>query len=368
MSTESPASSPAATKPQNQRLRRILFGSGIAVAAAVALYIYVFGGRYVSTDNAYVKANLVNVSADVSGKVDTIYVHENEVVKRGAPLFRIDPAPYEVAVQQAQAALTQAQLQVAALKATYAQKQAALRSAQADLSFREVDHKRASELQALGASSTSTLDAASHALQVAQSGINEAEHEVGEVRAQLDGNPDIAVEDHPSYKAALAALDKAKLDLSRTDVRAPIDGIASKVPEVGGYVLPGLPVLSVVDAQGPWVEANLKESQLERVRAGQKVEIDVDAYSQTKWTGIVESIGQATGAEFSLLPPQNASGNWVKVVQRVPVRIRIEHQNGEPPLRSGMSTEISIDTGAARAGGVHHALSWLGLEDAQASQ
>jgi membrane fusion protein (multidrug efflux system) len=349
MSTESPASSPAAAKPQNQRLRRILFGSGIAVAAAVALYVYVFGGRYVSTDNAYVKANLVNVSADVSGKVDTIYVHENELVKRGAPLFRIDPAPYEVAVQQAQAALTQAQLQVAALKATYAQKQAALRSAQADLSFREVDHKRASELQALGASSTSTLDAASHALQVAQSGINEAEHEVGEVRAQLDGNPDIAVEDHPSYKAALAALDKARLDLSRTDVRAPIDGIASKVPEVGGYVLPGLPVLSVVDANGPWVEANLKESQLENVRPGQRVEIDVDAYSHTKWQGTVASIGQATGAEFALLPPQNASGNWVKVVQRVPVRIAITHMQDEPVLRSGMSTEISIDTHSSGA-------------------
>ncbi|WP_169518363.1 HlyD family secretion protein [Solimonas variicoloris] len=364
----SPDSETSTGAPRRERTRRVLFGAGLAAAAAVAVYAYVFGGRYVSTDNAYVKANLVNVSADVSGKVDTIYVHENEPVKHGAPLFRIDPAPYAVAVQQAEAALTQTRLQIGALKATYAQKQAALHSAQADLRFREVDYQRARELQALGASSTSTLDAATHALQVAQSSINESEHEVGEVRAQLDGNPDIAVEDHPAYKAALAALDKARLDLARTEVRAPIDGIASKVPEVGGYVLPGLPVLSVVDAQGPWVEANLKESQLERVRAGQKVEIDVDAYSQTRWHGTVDSIGQATGAEFSLLPPQNASGNWVKVVQRVPVRIRIEHQDGEPLLRAGMSTEISIDTGSARAGGVHRMLSWLGLEDAQAGQ
>src|SRR3546814_9530407 len=132
--------------------------------------------------------------------------------------------------------------------------------------------------------------------------------------------------------------------------------------------MPGLPLISVVDAKGPWVEANLKESQLERVRPGQKVTVDVDAYPHTKWEGIVDSIGQATGAEFSLLPPQNASGNWVKVVQRVPVRITLEHQNGEPTLRSGMSADISIDTGPARAQGVHHMLSWIGLEDAQAAE
>lgn len=354
--------------PARQRVRHVLFIAGFMVVIGVALYVYIFGGRYISTDNAYVKANMVNVSADVDGKVDRIYVEENQHVKAGDVLFRIDPAPYEVAVQQAEAALLQARAQVEALKATYAQKQAALRSTQADLTFRQSDYNRIKALQALGASSKSTLDAAKNALDVASSDINSAQHEIGEVRAQLNGDPNIETIQHPAYKAALAALDKAKLDLKRTEVRTPIDGVASKVPDVGGYVLPGLPVISVVDAKGPWVEANLKESQLERVHPGQKVEIDVDAYSHTKWQGIVDSIGQATGAEFALLPPQNASGNWVKVVQRVPVRISIEHQHGEPTLRSGMSADVSIDTGPARAQGVHHMLSWIGLEDAQATE
>jgi len=335
------------TEPRHARLRLALFGVGIVVAIAAALYYFVFGGRYVSTDNAYVKANMVNVSAEVSGKLEQIYVRENQLLAAGTPLFRIDPAPYQVAVQQAEAALLQARTQVEALKAAYAQKQAALRSAQADLTYRQTDYERAKALQQLGASSQSTLDAARKTLDVARSEISARQHEVDEVRAQLDGNPDIAVEDHPSYKAALAALDKARLDLARTEVRTPIAGIASKVPEVGGYVMPGLPVLSVVDAQAPWIEANLKESQLENVRPGQKVEISVDAYSHTRWEGVVQSIGQATGAEFALLPPQNASGNWVKVVQRVPVRIAIRHQPGEPMLRAGMSTEISIDTHSA---------------------
>lgn len=360
------AADTAAVARAPTRTRRILFAAGLLVALGAALYFYLFGGRYVSTDNAYVKANMVSVSTDVSGKVDRIYVHENQAVKAGDSLFRIDPAPYQVAVQEAEAGLAQTRLQIEALKATYAQKQAVLRSAQADLRFRQTDYQRSKALQSLGASSRSTLDAATNALEVAQSAINSAQQEIGEVRAQLAGNPAIAVADHPSYKNALAALDKARLDLQRTEVRAPIDGIASKVPEVGGYVLPGLIVLSVVDAAGPWIEANLKESQLENVRPGQKVEIDVDSYSHTTWHGVVGSIGQATGSEFSLLPPQNASGNWVKVVQRVPVRIRIEHQSGEPPLRAGMSTEIEIDTGPGHTP-LHEALAKLGFEDAHAA-
>jgi membrane fusion protein (multidrug efflux system) len=349
-------------------LRRVLFGAGFVVAGIIVLYFYIVGGRYVSTDNAYVKAHMVNVTADVSGKVVEIGVHENQHVKAGDLLFRIDPAPYQVAVAQAEAALLQARTEVEALKATYAQKQASVRSAEADLQFRETDYQRALGLQAVGASSKSTLDTAKKALDVARSELSLAQHEVGEVRAQLNGNPDIAVEDHPSYKAALAALDKARLDLQRTDVRAPIDGVASKVPDVGGYVLPGLAVLSVVDDAGPWIEANLKESQLENVRPGQSVEIDVDAYSHTRWHGSVDSIGQATGSEFSLLPPQNASGNWVKVVQRVPVRIHIIHQADEPPLRDGMSTEISIDTRLDRSATKHAATSAGPVRDTARAQ
>src|SRR3546814_138187 len=203
--------------PTRQRVRRILFIAGFAVAIGVVLYVYVFGGRYVSTDNAYVKANMVNVSADVDGKVDRIYVEENQHVKAGDVLFRIDPAPYEVAVHEAEAALLQARAQVEALKATYAQKQAALRSTQADLTFRQSDYKRIKALQAVGASSKSALDAAKNALDVAASNINSAQHEIGEVRAQLGGDPTIETAPTPAYTPALAALDTAKLDHERTE-------------------------------------------------------------------------------------------------------------------------------------------------------
>lgn len=343
MSTTTPdiSTSPA---PRNLRLRRGLFGAGFAVVAVAAVAAYLLGGRYVSTDNAYVKANLVNVSADISGKVDAVYVQENQLVRQNDPLFRIDPAPYQLAVTKADAALHEARLRIESLKAELAQKQAALRSTRADLAFRQTDHARVAGLQDIGGMPRAALDAANHELEVAQSKTTETQHELDAVLAELGGNPAIAIDDHPAVRNAQAALAKAKLDLERTVVRAPFTGIASKVPDVGVYVLPALAVLSVVDADRPWVEANLKESQLEHVRVGQRVEIDVDAYSSTKWDGIVDSIGQATGSEFALLPPQNASGNWVKVVQRVPVRIRIVHHSDEPVLRAGMSTEISIDT------------------------
>jgi membrane fusion protein (multidrug efflux system) len=328
----------------NRRLRIVLLGVVPALAVAAAAALYLFSGRYVSTDDAYLKANLVNVSAEVTGTVTRVNVRENQRVRRGEVLLQIDPAPYEVAVQQAEAALTQTRLQIESLKASYAQKEASLRSAEADLAYQQSHDHRVREMHTKGVVSGSTLDEAEHGLQLAQSHIVEVQHEMAEVRAQLGGNPEIAAEDHPNYHAALAVLNKARLDLERTQVRAPLDGIASKVAELGEYAMPGLPLMSVVASQDLWVEANLKESQLEHVRPGQTVTIAVDAYRSTQWDGVVDSIGQATGAEFSLLPAQNATGNWVKVVQRVPVRIRIVQRDDAPPLRAGMSSEISIDT------------------------
>lgn len=331
------------------RLRRVLFAAGFAGVAAVVLTLWLGSGRYVSTDNAYVKANRVNVSADVSGKLDAVYVRENQAVRAGEPLFRIEQAPYRLAVNKAEAQLRETRLRIEALKAAYAQKAAGLRASEADLAFRRSDHARISGLAAIDAIPRATLDAAQHELEVAQNRASEARHALSAVLAELAGDPQIAVDAHPVVRSAQAALDKARLDLDRTVVRAPIAGIASKLPEVGAYVLPALSVLSVVDTETPWIEANLKESQLEDVRAGQAVRIVIDAYSHSTWDGVVDSIGQATGAEFALLPPQNASGNWVKVVQRVPVRIRIEHHADEPVLRAGMSTEVRIDTQSRHA-------------------
>lgn len=330
--------------PQQRRLRFWLLGVAPAIAIAGILAIWLLGGRYVSTDNAYVKANLVNVSAEVSGTVSAIAVVENQPVHRGDLLMRIDPAAYDVAVAQAEATLRQTRLQIESTKASYAQKLAALASAQADLEFQKSHQRRIHEMYQKGVVSGAAQDEAEHGLQVARTRIVEVEQQIAEVRAQLGGNPDIAIDEHPSVRTAQAALDKAKLDLAHTDVRAPIDGIASKVPELGEYAMPGLPLMSVVGAKDLWIEANLKESQLEHVRAGQVVQIDVDAYPSTAWHGVVDSIGQATGSEFSLIPAQNATGNWVKVVQRIPVRIRIQTDSDAPLLRAGMSTEVHIDT------------------------
>ncbi len=359
-------SSAALDRPSNRNLRIVLLGFVPAIAVAAGVALYWFSGRYVSTDDAYLKANLVNISAEVTGTVTRVAVRENQQVHRGDLLLQIDPSPYDVAVNQAEATLTQTRLQIDSLKASYAQKQASLRSAQADLAYQQSHDRRVREMHAKGVVSGSTLDEAEHGLQLAQSRIVEVQHEIAEVRAQLGGDPEVDAEMHPSYQAALASLNKARLDLQRTQVRAPLDGIASKVAEPGEYAMPGLPLMSVVASQDLWVEANLKESQLEHVRAGQAVTIAVDAYRSTQWDGVVDSIGQATGAEFSLLPAQNATGNWVKVVQRVPVRIRITQREDAPPLRAGMSSEIRIDT-ESRPQTLAHAGGTLGMAPTSAA-
>lgn len=327
-------------------LRQLLFLVVPVALLALGVYSWLFGGRYVSTDNAYVKADVVNVSAEVSGRITAVAVIENQPVRAGALLLEIDTQPYEVALRDAEARLQQSRLDIASLKATYVEKQSELAAARDDLVFAEKELRRIKDLHGRGAISQAALDKAQHDLDVAGNTVRQLQGESDKALAEMGGAVDLPVDQHPVVLVASTALEKARLDLRRCRVVAPINGITANVPNAGQYVMPGLPAISVVSNENVWVEANFKEDQLAGIQAGAPVEVHIDAYPDQQWHAIVQSLGQATGAEFSLLPPQNATGNWVKVVQRVPVRLAIQRRQGEPELRAGLSAKVIVDTQA----------------------
>lgn len=345
--TESDSSANKKIRRRRRRwLRPLLLILGPVVVLAGAGYVYVTGQRYVGTDNAYLKSDKVAVSAQVSGPIVEVAVAENQPVARGDLLVRLDAEPFEVALEQAKAKLAGVRQNIAALKADFRQKQEELRLAEENLSYAQVVFRRQSELTRQHVASEAKFDEAKHAVDVARQQISVLHQQEAATLAQLGGNPGIAVEDHPDFRAAQAALDQAALDLAHTRVVAPFAGIASKKPEIGQYVQAGNPIMSVIADRGTWIEANFKETDLTHVKLGQPVSVTVDTYPDRSWRGTVESISQATGAEFSVLPAQNATGNWVKVVQRIPVRIVLApSEPGGDVLRAGMSAVVDIDTG-----------------------
>jgi membrane fusion protein, multidrug efflux system len=339
-----PAAPPPVPAPR-RNLRRTLLLLGPLVALAIGLYAWLTGGRYVDTDNAYVKAEKVAVSARVEGPIAAVAVAENQVVAQGDVLFTIDPGPFRLALDQARAALDQTGGEIEALKASYAQKQAELKAAEADAAYARTQFTRQSGLASDRFVSAERLDAARHDLDTADHRLAAGRADLRSILAGLGGDPELPVAGHPRYLEGLARRDQAALDLADATVRAPIAGIASQTPDPGQWVEKGAPVMAVVASQRPWVEANFKETELTRMRPGQPVTFTVDTYPGTTWHGTVESISPAAGAEFSLLPAESASGNWVKVVRRIPVRIHIDPAPGEPALRAGMSAEVTVDTG-----------------------
>jgi membrane fusion protein (multidrug efflux system) len=358
---------PAALSPEqvrhrrSQRLRLPLLLLVPLAAAVGGLYIYLSGGRYVSTDNAYVRADMMAVSTDVSGIVKTIEVTDNAHVEAGQVLFRLDDAPFRYAVDNATAQLALARTGVEALKANWREKQQELRLTQINIDFAQRDQKRKAELFGQHVIPQAQMDQAQQTLDAAQQQLQTVQQQAAGIVANLGGNAEIATDAHPRVMAAKAQLDDAQRNLDRTVVKAPGAGIVTQVPSLqpGMNLRAGTPALSVVASDRPWVEANPKETQLTYVRPGQAVTISVDAYPDVKWTGKVESIAPASGAEFALLPAQNTSGNWVKVAQRIGLRVAIDPAQGAPPLRAGMSTVIDIDTGHVRT--LHELLAHLGL-------
>lgn len=305
---------------------------------------YLFSGRYVSTDNAYVKADKIMIAPEVTGKLIKVTTGDNQQVKRGDLLVEIDPQPFEIAVAKAQANVAAAAAKVEEIRSSYRQKLEEAKISQVDLNYQETELKRESSLLKDKATPIARVDEVRRDRDSANTKMAQLQQEVAVILAPLMGNPDLPTEEQPMYMQAVAELEKAKLDLSHTKIYAPADGVTGTMPTAGAYAPAGVPLLSLVSSEEVWIEANFKETELTHMVPGQKVDIEVDTYPDHTWKGTVESISPATGSEFSLLPAQNATGNWVKVIQRIAVRIKPEQNPDDPPLRTGMSALIDVDT------------------------
>ena len=338
-------------RPLRERLRRPLMWIVPIVAAVFGAAMYVAGEPYVTTDNAFVRAAKVTVNARVAGQAVEIAVRDNQQVRRGQVLFRIDPEPYQIAVDQAEARFGSARLQIEALKTTYRQQQAELQSAKDTAAFsgREYDRKKA--LVVSDFTPRAVYELAETNFKVARQHVAAVEQQIANTVVALNGDPNVDVDRHPAVRAAKAQLDRARLDLSYTTVTAPDDGIVTKVDDlqVGGFVNPGAAVFSLLSSRDVWVEANFRETGLTHMRPGQEATIDVDAYPDRTFRAHIVSMSPGTGSDFSVLPPENATGNWVKVVQRLPVRLEFDDVESSRPLFSGISVTARVDTGYRRA-------------------
>ena len=321
-----------------------------AVIGGVAFYLN--GGRYVTTDDAYVGAQKVLITPDISGKIEKVVVREGQRVNEGDTLFEIDPVPFRLALQQAQANLATAKTNYDTLKSNiqiYGQ-MGDLAQQGVDLKRRDVDRKTSLVRSNVG--SQLDLDNSTTSLVTASAQLELLKQQISTAKNQLLGDPDLPLEQFPPYALAKAALDQAQRNLDHTVLRAPIDGIATQVDSIqlGRFVAAGMPVFSIIDTSKPWVDANPKESDFTYVAVGQPVTVDVDAFPDHVFKGTVGSLSPGTGAQFAILPPQNATGNFVKVVQRVPVRIYFDaNDNMVQKLKAGMSSYVSIDTNHRRS-------------------
>ncbi|HWI28389.1 MAG TPA: HlyD family secretion protein [Stellaceae bacterium] len=321
----------------------------IAVPLAIVIgggWWYLTSGRYVSTDDAYVQANTVTVSSDVSGRVVAVDVQDNQYVKAGQVLIRLDDRPYRAAVERAQAQLASARLQVEGMRATYRQRLADLAAAQDTLKYQQSEYDRQKHLLEQHVTSQSSFDQAQNHLVTAREQVAAVQQQIANILASLGGNPDIPTDEHPLVRQAQAELDQAQLNLGYTVIRAPANGIVTNVNKlpVGNYLATSMPAFSLVETDHPWIEANFKETELTHMKDGDEATVSVDAYPGITFKARVASLSPGTGSQFSVLPPQNATGNWVKVVQRLPVRLEIENPDPARPLRAGMSAYVNVDT------------------------
>lgn len=331
-----------------KRYRRPLL---LVVLPAIVLVggfaFYLSGGRYVGTDDAYVGAQKVLITPDISGKVEKVVVREGQHVNAGDTLFTIDPVPFQLARDEAKAKLAQAKTTYDNLVTNvkiYGQMQDL---AQQGVELKQRDVGRKSTLVKSNFGSQLDLDNSATQLVTARAQLELLKQQLSNSKTQLLGNPDLPLAQFPPYAQAQSALDQAQRNLDHTVLKAPIAGVATQVDNIqlGRYAMAGTPVLTVIDDSRPWVDANMKESDLTYVTTGQKVDIEVDAFPNHAFQGTVGSLSPGTGAQFAILPPQNATGNFVKVVQRVPVRIYLDYSDpAVKKLKAGMSTYTTIDT------------------------
>ena len=333
-------------------MKRLVLLVGVPLlAGAAALALWLQGGRFEETENAYVKAHIIAVSADVSGRVVEVLVKDNQPVAAGALLFRVDPAPFELAVARAEAQMAVVRTEVEGLRAEHRVARAEAAEAETRIAFLERQLERQARLREKGMGLESNFDEARHNLDAAKRRLEAAREKASRVLASLGGDASIRADAHPSFLAARAARDSGRDELQRVRVSAPAAGIVSNMRlQPGERVERGVPVFTLIEDRPVWIEANFKETQLTHMREGQAVTVVADAYPDVRWQGKVSTIAPATQAEFSLLPAQNASGNWVKVVQRVPVLITLDPQApGQAPLRAGMTVTARVDIGHTRS-------------------
>jgi membrane fusion protein (multidrug efflux system) len=343
-----PTAGTAARKTRAQRLRWPLMSLAVIAVVGGGAYFYFTGGRYQSTDDAYAQAATVSISANVGGQVSEIEVRDNELVHRGATLFKLDDAPFRIAVSDAAARLADARLQIESLKSTYRQRQVELRAARDSQAYAQQQYDRQTRLITSGISSQAQFDQAAHGLDAARQQVANVQQQIGVALANLGGDPNISPARHPLVAQAQAALDRAQLSLSYTVVSAPTDGVVAKVEQlqVGDTIAASTPVFALVSTRDVWIEANFKEVQLARMRPGQLATVRIDRYPGRQFSAKVTSVSPSTGSQFSLLPPENATGNWVKVVQRVPVRLQLTRDDAGFLLQAGLSADVTVDTRA----------------------
>ncbi|MGI9425745.1 MAG: HlyD family secretion protein [Hyphomicrobiaceae bacterium] len=315
----------------------------LAIVGAAMVWLY--GGRHISTENAYVKSDIARISAEVTGRIKRVVVSDHERVRQGELLLVLDDEPFQIAVAKAKAEVDTTRHRVATLVAEWSEAKSELKEAEDRIAYQQSQLERNRQLAERKIVSSSRLEEAEDNTRQAKNRVAVMQSKVRRMLAQLGGNPSIEIDDHPEVREKLAALREAKLNLRRTTITAPVAGVAVNVKvQPGEFVEPDKPLFALVVSSRPWVEANFKETELTHIRRSMKATVVLDIYPDVEWQAEVASISPATGAEFALLPPQNASGNWVKVVQRLPVKLYLKPMPGEPPLRAGMTAAVSVDT------------------------
>ncbi len=336
------------------RFRRVLMRIFLlivvpAMAVTAAGFYWLQGARYISTENAYVKTDIAKLAAEVSGRAVEVRAHAHMQVNEGDVLVKVDPRPFEIALSRAQAELDAARQEVETTRATLAEAHQELEEAQDRAAYYRKRYERQKTLAKRGIIAETRGDELENDANAATDRVDMARQKIQRIMASLGGVPSRPVDEHPLVRAKIAALEKAKLDLERTVVKAPSNGTVVTVPLVSGeQINASEPLFAIVTDKSPWIDANFKETELTHVRVGQTATIELDTYPGVVWRAKVRSISPATGAEFAILPPQNASGNWVKVVQRLPVRLELMELADAPPLRAGMTASVTIDTGRER--------------------
>jgi membrane fusion protein (multidrug efflux system) len=357
---ELPTAPQKAPTPSRRRwLSRALFAL-LPLALIVGGYWYVTGGQVMSTDDAYVQAETVGISTDVSGIVRNIDVTNNQHVDSGQVLYDLDPRQFQIALENAKANVAETALTIDSMKQDYARMLSDAAAQQAQVELDQATYARSASLLPSGSATKASYDQARFTLELDKNKLESLRQQAAVQLARLDGNPNIPVTQHPQYLQAMAQVDEAQRQLDHTVVKAPFAGIVTNVPSIapGKYLAASTTAFYLVDTDHVWVDATPKETELTYVRPGQSVTATVDTYPDALWHGTVESISPAAAQQFSLLPAQNTSGNWVKVVQRITMRVRIDTSDKNlPPLRAGMSLEVDVDTGHAR--GLPHFLTAL---------